>query len=99
MKGAGGKMYKCKELNILEKYLEEHHIKHTDESDRYEGEYEIERIHYKLDGCDITYSCICGFGTYGVEKDLIEWWSGFGEPIGYLKAKDVIERIENEKNL
>lgn len=50
------------------------------------------RTHFSYN--DVRISVICGYGSYGGKKGLLEMWDGNGEPEGYLTAEEVIERIK-----
>lgn len=90
----------CEEMNILREYLSGHHIDWVDASSR-EEEYWMCRTRFIYKGAG--WSVIHGFGSYGgfshVGKDrgLLELMSNKvdeGEPVGFLKAADIIKYIE-----
>lgn len=58
--------------------------------------FSIYRTKYKYKGSE--YSVICGHGTYGGDKGLLEVWiSRKGEPTGWHTADDIIAMMKGEK--
>ncbi len=43
----------------------------------------------------IYVSIIEHFGSYGVEKDLLEMWDYHNEPVGWMTAEDCLKKIES----
>lgn len=94
----------CEEMKKLRKWLDEQGIQWFDDSDDPEiigKKYQICRTKFEIGNYD--FSVIHGFGTYGgkwyydgefFDKDLLECRSGNHEPVGWLTAEDVIERIK-----
>ena len=54
----------------------------------------IYRTHFDFDGTH--YSVICGYGTYGGEKGLLEMMANGTEPTGWLTAEDIIGAIQDK---
>ena len=98
------------ELDKLEVYLKENNIPYEryEVSHRWEcGEdlsvYIMDRhqICVPKDGEKCEWDAICQYGSYGYEDGLLEIYGDIVNPqvdgnvvVGYLKAKDVIKRIE-----
>lgn len=93
----------CEEMQKLRNYLDSKKIEWIDKSDDWEMGW-ICRTHF--DYKDNHWSVINGSGTYGGfyinEKSnygalelMVDCVNG-GEPVGYLKAEDVIKYIECE---
>lgn len=80
----------CEELVRLRGLLDAEGIGWADHS-REESPH-IWRIH-AADG-DPYFSAICGAGTYGSERGLLELWFGEGEPTGYLSAEEALAEIK-----
>lgn len=101
------KIYVCKEMEDLRSWLDELHIKWTDESDSVIGtKYWICRTHFIVNGTH--FSVINGYATYGGYNEVLEKNEGLLElmidsnnPIGYLTAEECICIIikELEKNV
>lgn len=94
------------ELIKLKKYLDDRKIEYKDMSDSQifitykKDPYGIDRIQLTIKG--IKLSIINGFGTYGGIPYLnapnygyLEMMINEEEPIGWLKASDVIKKIES----
>lgn len=45
---------------------------------------------------DRKYSVICGYGTLGGIKGLLELHKGNDDPVGSLTAVEVLERMDND---
>lgn len=98
-------MYKCKQLNKLNEYLNFIGVKHEDASTHHDpiilfGQYKdfsMERIYIHIG--KKQYSCINGQGSYGYEQGLIETM-GFeddkGDVTGYQTAEEVIKKLRKE---
>lgn len=54
----------------------------------------IYRTHFDAIGCH--YSVVCGNGTYGGEKGLLEMMVNGAEPTGWLTAEDIIGQIQEK---
>lgn len=96
-------MYKCEELNKLERYLQKHGIQYIDKT--IEGttykEIKIERIHitdkkYTKYARGNIISVINSEFTYGGDKGLLEYWNGIDEIEGYMLASQVIKKLKKE---
>lgn len=93
----------CKEMIKLRKYLDEEGIEWLDASDC--DRLWICRTHFEING--FRWSVVNGYGTYGGSgplsknnQGLLELMCNYvngGEPVGYLKAYDVIEYIKQLK--
>lgn len=94
----------CKEMIKLRKYLDEEGIKWKDASSR-NRLWWICRTHFEMNG--YRWSVVNGYGTYGGSGILDENNQGLlelmcdyvndGEPVGWLKAYDVIDYIKQLK--
>lgn len=102
-----GEMMVCKEMESLRIYLNENEIEYEDCSDNSGEGYWICRTNFYLN--DNLWIVVNGFGTYGgfnrlngeeMNQGLLELMTANvnkGEPIGCLKAADVIKFIEKER--
>ena len=45
---------------------------------------------------EIRVSCVCHFGSYGVQKGLIEFYDFFNEPTGFLTADEAFELVKEK---
>ena len=102
------------ELNKLEEYLKAHGIKYTRRDNEYvfTGMLNGQTVEYPYDRHQIVvfdpkevrlWDVVCQFGSYGGMQGLLEIAGniveeGEGDVVGYLKAADVIKRIERKKN-
>ena len=95
------------ELNKLERYLKEHNIKYErlDEDDD-DGYFCRHQISVPEHGAGKKWDAICQYGSYGYEAGLLEIygtlvdrakWGDTDTVCGWLKADDVIARIEAEE--
>lgn len=99
----------CEEMQKLRNYLDEHKIKWRDESDKGVSArkdnvvfpiYWMCRTKFNIKGNE--FSVINGIGSYGgciyagaKNNGFLECWiNQKGEPEGYLKAEDVIKKVE-----
>ncbi len=87
------------ELKKLEFYLRLKHINFT-RFDR-EGDWPVHQIIVYGENKKRKWDAICQKGSYGYEKGLLEIYGDIVDPkvdkdtaVGWLKADDVIERIE-----
>ena len=93
----------CKEMIKLRKYLDEEGIEWLDASSH--DRLWICRTHFEING--FRWSVVNGYGTYGGSEVLNENNQGLlelmcnyvngGEPVGWLKAYDVIDYIKQLK--
>ena len=83
------------EMNILREILTNRGIKWKDRSDK-PGfpliDLAIYRTRFSFQNKE--WSVICGYGTYGGDKGLLEVMIGDGDPIGHLSAKDVVNLMD-----
>jgi hypothetical protein len=92
----------CEEMKKFMKLLDERGIPYHDNSEAFDEERFICRVHAD----DNSFSCINGFGTHGgflynpkENPGLLELWIEHQEPMGYLTAEDAIQGIENSHNV
>ena len=95
----------CEEMQKLRNYLDEKNIEWRDDTKEYSETVKIARTHFEYN--DKFVSVINGFGTYGgwhgsnypamTEEQnlgLLEVMIDGEEPVGWLKAEDVMKEIE-----
>ena len=91
------------QLNILEQYLKEKGIKYQRIDKTRAENFGIDRhqIIVPCGGDDFEWDVICHMGSYGYEKGLLELYGNLVDEekdgdsvVGWLTAKDVIDRIE-----
>jgi hypothetical protein len=84
-------MLMCEEMIKLRRELDKLGIEWRDASDD-----NISRTHFDLN--NNSYSVICGRGTYGHEVGALELMTSAingGEPVGWLSAENIIEKINS----
>ena len=89
----------CENMLTLRKWLTAMKIAWWDNSRTYDDDFYIHRTKFMI--ANKEYSVINGYGTYGgfydVSKNnlgLLEMYvSGEGDPVGYLNAKETIDKI------
>lgn len=98
-------MQMCEEMKLLRKELDARGIEWQDKSSICEKQHitffdtTMFRTHFKHDGC--FYSVIYGYGSYGgvscfgdFDSKLLECMVDDNDPIGFLKAKDVLDIMD-----
>lgn len=98
--GVSNRMNIPEEMAKLRTMLNALGVKWVDNSTKYpiidDFDMNIYRTYYDYKG--LNYSVICGMGTYGGDKGLLEVWIHRDEePTGWHTADDVLAMMEGEK--